>query len=385
MKLKKYEIVSQVDFLSREKIREALENKAVSKYAYILHDSDKLDNGAVKTAHWHILVWLKYSVESKYIAEYFGVAENFVQRVISDVGAMEYLTHENAPEKFQYSRDEVVSNFDIEKEIERETKRKSQAARLAEIVEGIDAGTIREYDIFKSVSALEYVKYSRQIEYAFKFRKLRLREVEREMNCIFITGPSGSGKTTYAKQVAADRGFSVFVSSGSNDVLDGYMGQECIILDDLRPSSLGLSDLLKMLDNNTASTVKSRYFNKVLECRLIIITTTKPIETFFSEVFERENESAVQLMRRCSVKMEFTAEYIVTYFWNPVKQAYVQVMKTPNIVLASLGVRDYTQEEALNAVASVLGQSADALRELAANSSEYEALDGQVQLSDMPF
>lgn len=39
-----------------------------------------------------------------------------------------------------------------------------------------------------------------------------------------------------------------------------------IILVDLRPSCMGLSDLLKMLDNNTSSTVKSRYKNKVLEC-----------------------------------------------------------------------------------------------------------------------
>ena len=46
-----------------------------------------------------------------------------------------------------------------------------------------------------------------------------------------------------------------------------------LILDDLRPSCIGLSDLLKMLDNHTSSSVKSRYYNKVLECKLIIITS----------------------------------------------------------------------------------------------------------------
>jgi hypothetical protein len=60
-------------------------------------------------------------------------------------------------------------------------------------------------------------------------------------------------------------------------------------------------------------------------------------------------------------------------------------MKTPNIVLAELGIRDYTKEEAINMVADVLGQSADALKELAQNSADYEQLDGQVELSDVPF
>lgn len=385
MKKRKYEIVSDTEHLKESEIKKALEKSPISRYAYALHDKDKHADGTKKKAHFHILVWLPYSVDSRYVAEWFGVAENFVQSVKSEVGALAYLTHQNAPDKFQYGSDIVKSNFDLDEEIEKERGKIASKNRLDEIITGIDDGTIREYDLYKHVSAYEYYKYRRAIESAYSFRKMRLREVEREMNCVFITGPSGSGKTTYAKRVAADRGMSVFVSSGSNDVLDGYMGQECIILDDLRPSCMGLSDLLKMLDNNTASTVKSRYFNKVLECRLIIITTTKPIETFFAEVFEKENESAIQLMRRCTVKMEFTADYIVTYAWNPVKQTYVQLMKTPNIVLAELGIRDYTKEEAINMVADVLGQSADALKELAQNSADYEQLDGQVELSDMPF
>ena len=56
------------------------------------------------------------------------------------------------------------------------------------------------------------------------------------MNCIFITGASGTGKSTYAKQIASENKLSVYISSGSNDVLDDYQGQDCIILDDLRPS-----------------------------------------------------------------------------------------------------------------------------------------------------
>lgn len=79
---------------------------------------------------------------------------------------------------------------------------------------------------------------------------------------------------------------------------------------------MGLSDLLKMLDNNTASSVKSRFKNKVLECRLIIITTTLPIETFFRNVFSEEVESAIQLYRRCSVLIKMDLKSMDLYSFN---------------------------------------------------------------------
>ncbi|MFT2804469.1 tRNA methyl transferase PRC-barrel domain-containing protein, partial [Candidatus Phytoplasma asteris] len=79
-----------------------------------------------------------------------------------------------------------------------------------------------------------------------------LKGIERNMECVFITGMSGSGKTTLAKKIAKDKNYQTYISSGSNDVLDDYQGQECIILDDLRSNCLGLTDLLKMLDNNTS-------------------------------------------------------------------------------------------------------------------------------------
>lgn len=150
------------------------------------------------------------------------------------------------------------------------------------------------------------------------------------MECYFITGKSGTGKTTYAKQLAKEMGYSVYISSGSNDVLDSYQGQDCIILDDLRPSCMGLSDLLKMLDNNTSSTVKSRYKNKVLECKLIIITTTLDIDTFFSNVFKDQEESCVQLKRRCGYHLTVTMEDIFIKKWLKGANEYSKAVRIPN-------------------------------------------------------
>ena len=83
------------------------------------------------------------------------------------------------------------------------------------------------------------------------------------MECIYITGSSGSGKTTLARKIAESHGLAYFISSGSNDIMDGYGQEPCLIVDDIRPSVLGLSDLLKMLDPHTACSVGSRYKTKM--------------------------------------------------------------------------------------------------------------------------
>ena len=103
------------------------------------------------------------------------------------------------------------------------------------------------------------------------------------------------------------------MSSASNDVVDDYKGQDAIILDDLRPSSLGLSDLLKMLDNNTASSVKSRFANKVFNGKMIVITSTVPLNHWYRLHLYNDNDSIVQLYRRITSYVVVTEKYVQVY------------------------------------------------------------------------
>ncbi|WP_346979315.1 Rep family protein, partial [Barnesiella intestinihominis] len=280
---------------------------------------------------YHIYCRLTNSYDSKYIAQWFNVPEQYVSKIKGNWSdALNYATHRNRQEKYQYSDEEVVSNFDWKTE-RTVTKGRKKDERKEEILNLIDAGIIREYNIHDYLTVIEYDKYKKNIDNAFKFRVNKLmQKVERKMDCYFITGRSGTGKTTYAKQLAKEKGYSVYISSGSNDVLDSYQGQDCIILDDLRPSCMGLSDLLKMLDNNTSSTVKSRYKNKVLECKLIIITTTLDIDTFFNNVFKDEEESCVQLKRRCKYHLTVTMEDIFIRKWYKGVNEYSKAVRIPN-------------------------------------------------------
>ena len=141
------------------------------------------------------------------------------------------------------------------------------------------------------------------------------------------------GKTTLAKKIAQSKGCSYFVSSGSNDVMDGYGQEDCLILDDVRPSCMGLSDLLKMLDPYTASSVKSRYKNKYLNCRLIILTTVLNIDEFYSNVFAEQKEPVTQLKRRCRTYIKMYRDIILVSVWDDKTMSYVNPVAYKNNVL----------------------------------------------------
>lgn len=194
-------------------------------------------------------------------------------------------------------------------------------------------GDIREFNLYDEVNIIEYDKYKKSIDNAFMYRqKILLKESNRSMKVIFITGKSGCGKTTYAKMTCENLNYSYFVSSGSNDPFDGYAGQDCVILDDLRGSSFSFSDLLKITDNHTNSSVKSRYKNKILECKLLIITSVMPIEDFYKNVFESSEEPLIQFERRCQTYVKMDSDYMDIFIFDDSKGMYVKGGRSKNPV-----------------------------------------------------
>ena len=379
MKTRLMEIVQQTKYLTSDAVKQGITCSYVQDYAYIIHDADTREDGTLKEPHWHIYLRLKDSTDSKYIAQAFDVPEQYINRVKGKwVDALMYCTHENAPEKYQYSEDDVVSNFDFHAVKEKEKAKKSKDARLDEIIDGIDTGQIREYNYTQFITMKESVRYERYIKSAFKYRLDRLKGLNRNMECVFISGESGAGKTTYAKKIAEDKNYSVYVSSGSNDVLDGYSGEDCIILDDLRPSCMGLSDLLKMLDNNTASTVKSRYKNKVLECRMIIITSVLSLDKFFSNVFENETEPIVQLKRRCQTYIVMHTDTMDVYCYNFTKRDYELISTYENPI--SFVSQERTRKQTEEYIQRVLGSAVTGLKKVADRPGDFMPLSDNEEL-----
>lgn len=341
------EIMQQLSYLTEEQIEKGLDHNAVKDYAYILHDKDEDKDGQLKAPHWHICIRFKDSVPTASICSWFNIPENYINKIKGRFAdALAYLTHKNAPDKYQYLDEQVKSNFEFQREVETASSRAIDRARREELIDLITSGIIREYNYTEYVTPQENDKFRQSIDKAFAYRKDKLEGSERDMKCVYIYGDSGSGKTTYAKELAEKYGYSYYVSSGSNDLLDSYKGQDCLILDDIRPNYIDVSDLLKLLDNHTSSTVRSRYRNKMLECKLVIITTSVSMEVFFNGLLGDYSESIKQLRRRCELYIQMTMYTMTVYIYQPKSQRYEHVGTYANEIAKRYKAEDRTKEDA---------------------------------------
>ena len=349
------EIVNQLEYMPQDVVEAGLDHNAVKDYAYILHDKDVQPDGSPAAAHWHIMIRFKNPVPTESLCTWFQIKPNQIEKIKGSFGdAVAYLTHKNRPDKYQYLDEEIKSNYDFAVEVEKALSKKKASERKEEIIELIRSGTVREYNYTEYISAVEFDKYKRAIDNAFTYRRDTLKSLDRHMNVIYIYGGSGTGKTTYAKQLATNKGLSCYISSGSNDPLDGYKGQDCLILDDIRPGDFLLSDFLKILDNNTQSTVKSRYKNKLLECQYLIVTTSFDIPVFFDLLLDSEGESVKQMERRCTLKIQMGINTMTTYVYQPVSGKYKKVSTLKNPISETFQKRDLTDEECQAYVDSLL-------------------------------
>ncbi len=334
---------------------------AIAEFCHITHDRDVYEEdtethkkGDLKPPHVHLLLKFKKNQPQKlgYIAQWFGIPENFVNcKGKNWESACLYLSHINAPDKFQYAISDVTASFDYAEFVEEylaeqedeeddeedgsSKKKKKKKSPIEIAVDRILKGEVREYNKTLELDQKLLVNFSQKIEMAFKVRSeyLHATQKDRHMECVYITGPSGCGKTTLARKMADSRGLAYFVSSGSNDIMDGYGQEPCIIVDDIRPSVLGLSDLLKMLDPHLACSVKSRYKNKYLNCELVILTTVLDIDKFYENVFSEQKEPVTQLKRRCSTYIRMNQHEINISLWDKKYMRYSSPVTFRNTVL----------------------------------------------------
>lgn len=354
MSVRKCEIVQQIKYLPgypdhwQETLEANLEaDPNIKSWAYINHDKDVNEDGTPKEPHVHIVVELAESRQFSTVGGYVGVPAQYVcairqkvkvgKRMMSDIGgALAYLTHRNAPDRYQYDDADVVAKPGYDWQAIRAKSEMSMAERktFARVLDGIEKGTIRRYNLFEKVSMQMYLDHKIDFDRAFEFREMQLKsDANRQIDVIYITGDAGSGKTTLAKHLCEKRGLSYCVSGSSRDPVQDYNGQDCLILDDLRPQTFDLSDLLKMLDNNTASSVNSRYHDRWLEVRCIIITTVLSVDDFYRTMLVT-SEPIAQLKRRCKTMIQLTRQQMSIYAYQQHTQEYMLVGTGSNPVAA---------------------------------------------------
>ena len=270
--------------------------KSIKKYAFILHDKDVDENGELKKPHIHLMLYFGGPFNTDNLLSWFSHIEvkgNHIEKIKSNwVSALEYLTHKNDTDKFQYDDNDVIANIDVVREIENK-KRKSNVINL---INDFSNNEISFTNLWANLTKEEKMKYDNDISKANRIRAININlKGSRDMKVIYIYGETGIGKTTLAKDFAETLKMSYFVSGSSNDTLEGYMGQDIIIFDDLRADSFKYHDFLKLLDNHTNSLTKSRYYNKAIDCKFLIITSIKRPDELYQN---KTSEDLLQLYRR---------------------------------------------------------------------------------------
>ena len=301
-------------------------------WCIITHDKDLLPSGEPKPPHFHCVLTFSNAKTIKSIADCIGVPMQFVSKIKTTTkSAKLYLVHRNNPEKYQYNPDEVKASFDYVDFVDDcPVKQKRE-----NIAERIDKGEIKQYNLYEHITIDEYSRNFRYYQKCFEYRQNKLKGLNRNMECIFITGKSGTGKTSNAKLIAMKRGYASYVSSGGKNPLDDYKGEECIILDDTRSSTWNLTDFLKLTDNHTDSLVGCRYYNKsIAECKLLIVTSVKSIDEFYENATKEDNEPRTQLFRRFPILIDMTFDTQTICYYDENKKKHVAFEVTKNPVLS---------------------------------------------------
>ena len=266
------------------------EYKSIKQYAGILHDKDDVKN------HYHIMLKFSSPFETNNLITMFkdfNLTLNNISKIKGKYSdAIKYLLHQNATDKYQYQKEQVFSNFDIQEDLENNNNVNEAILKYSNL-------EITYNTLWKLLTPQQRMTFKRQIDRAIEVRNTNIKmEGNREMKVLYIYGDTGLGKTTMAKWLCEKiLEIDYYISSSSNDILQDYLGQEAIILDEFRPSDLSFSDMLKLLDNHTNSTVKSRYYNKAIDCKYLIITTTQSISDIYNEESFKDR---LQLYRRIS-------------------------------------------------------------------------------------
>lgn len=283
----------------RDKLVQKLEQLGyVETFAFIYHD-EEIESGV--SNHIHLMLQFKQTVMLDKLENDFKVPNQCFEKIKGRwANAVAYLTHRNKPQKHQYSFDKVVSNIDVERVTNEALEQQSIDKKAQDLLYQYGACKITKRKLFDSLNQVSFNKYHSLYKNMVEYRTMKVKD--RNMKVIYICGDSGSGKTTLAKFFADTKCYDYFVSGSGADILDGYDKEECIILDDLRGDCFTKSDLFKLLDNNTNSSVKSRFHNKDISyCKLLIITSIKdPLMLYNWETNSdvNHNETFKQFSRR---------------------------------------------------------------------------------------
>lgn len=259
-----------------------------------------------------------------------------------DGNGFAYLCHKTAKAmtKYQYNPADVIADFDYPAWPEAETKKVELAGTKINaniILNDLYNGSISYEDATSILTGSQYGRMKKQLDNVLSMRRAREAEIWRKealergetVKVIWMYGMAGSGKTAFAKDYAAKVGQPYYITGSSRDLFQGYAGEHTIILDELRPGTIGYDDFLRITDPHNLDApvmAPSRYFDKPLACSLYIVTSPfDPYKFYKKTAYNQGVDRFDQLLRRITltIVMGPGSIYLSKYtYYNHTDQGY---------------------------------------------------------------
>ena len=299
-----------------------------NKDTLVLWDPDKqMDMIEQKKEHIHGFIELVKKRDMNVIADWIGLEKQYIEIPKGRYGRenmLAYLIHAKDPSKYLYNPKEVQTydtwsymRYYQEKhtaweEYKATASLKHNNTKVDWLVKQVQLGKLTMTDIMENETyKMIYANNMRLIKDAQQFlneeRAYRtIKALENEefvLSVHFITGAPGAGKSFFANKMCKDlenkHDWRTYEASGCNP-MDKYSGEEILLLDDLRSSSMGATDWLKMLDHLSKSAISARYNNKGRAYRTIIMTAYEDPYSYFSYMKGSggTDEALAQFIRR---------------------------------------------------------------------------------------
>ena len=286
------------------------DHDTIKKYAICLHNQDKNDKGEPLKPHYHVILHFGRSQDTANCEKWFNCSPSAIEKIKGRwKDAILYIIHRNAPEKYQYLPESVKANFDYADELEKALKAGKQKGIAQELATAIMRGEKTYRQAFAELQLYDYAQNgSRFLRDAYSIYS-RNSHPQRDISVIMIYGASATGKTALAQELCKADGVDYCLSGSGSDPLSDYMGEQALILDDVREDTFSFTEWLKLLDPYTGSPIRSRYSNKIFTGKYIYITvSTNPIMWFTGTYEERW-----QFYRRIKVFIHVTLETVTQY------------------------------------------------------------------------
>ena len=340
--------VQQIDYFKTSNIQSIIKEltdvlKPI-RFAGILHDKDIGSDGTAVAPHIHLILQFESARSLNNLAKLTSQPiQCFEQWRGSINNAYSYLVHHTSSDqdKYQYSPKEVIANFDyllLLDTIERNVTKRyeiNDTMIIDNLLDLLYTGNITKSEIEQRLTGSQYAKARQKIETVYLKRLETQAELWRQemidkneiVTIIWLFGKAGTGKTRLARQYAEQYDLNYFITGSIRDPFQQYNLEHVIILDELRPHQFDYSDLLKMFDPyNVKAMASSRYFDKPLLANVYIITSPYSPYNFFLALTKKKQTSHIdswgQLMRRLTLVIEISKEYLQFYKYSPLDQMF---------------------------------------------------------------